>query len=626
YVPNPRGRGTVDLVLSSVITLMLCVYTSIHLNIAPDSAKPMLQVPRATVYKFYWVFIALFAPEVVLFSAYHQWKNARALCKALKDLDEEEENLESDGPPQSESLSTTVDDQTDTAPKISVRDLLRPTISASPEAKVWSDITMTSAFFVVMGGFAYRRGKAFQIQDDKLKFPYLMLTPEGFLALAKEKVITPGILDHKSIADRSKADSLAKFMVCIQAFWMVLNVIARKASGLPSTLIELNVVVHVAITVAVYIMWWNKPLAVQNPIVLNPLHSSNDSEVPDISHIGSEEENFKLDKELWNLHAELLLLHPDDTQLKYLDYSNNIAIRRWAFYSSMGNILRQLIHWIPESHDFNDLRVKTVSNAQINSSILEESGLKLEIMVREGPEIDPWLKMKRKTKILPTGILLRPRQLLVWKTVSDRALFASYIFSGAHPISKSKIVLLKQLSLYCDKISDRNSLPIGSKACLYARVNPPNIDLVRDLQRTSLGIFYFFLSAILISITYAGCHFTAWNSHFPTLTERTLWRGSCIVIASTIFVALLLCIFIFLIVGDKFEEESFHKYFSERNIFIAKLLYWVFSFSIVLIMLFLGLLYVAARIFIILEAFMSVRNLPLGAYDTVDWIEYFPHV
>lgn len=95
YVPNPRGRGTFGLLLSSIITLLLCVYTSIHLNIAPDSYMFSITIPqfrirkmpedepqttnknefgikRATVYKFYWVLIALFAPEVVLFSSFFQ--------------------------------------------------------------------------------------------------------------------------------------------------------------------------------------------------------------------------------------------------------------------------------------------------------------------------------------------------------------------------------------------------------------------------------------------------------------------------------------------------------------------------------------------------------------------------
>jgi hypothetical protein len=84
-------------------------------------------------------------------------------------------------------------------------------------------------------------------------------------------MIHPGILDTQSITERSKADALAKFLICVQALWMAINVVARKASGLPSTLIELNVVVHVVVTVVVYGMWWYKPLGVQNPIILNPV-------------------------------------------------------------------------------------------------------------------------------------------------------------------------------------------------------------------------------------------------------------------------------------------------------------------------------------------------------------------
>jgi hypothetical protein len=115
--------------------------------------------------------------------------------------------------------------------------------------------------------------------EPDLQFTNLALTPKGFLELAKEGVLHPGLLDDKAIADRSKADSLAKFLVCVQAFWMVINVIARKASGLPSTLIELNVVVHVVVTVVVYTLWWNKPLSVQNAVILNlSVGNSDDTE------------------------------------------------------------------------------------------------------------------------------------------------------------------------------------------------------------------------------------------------------------------------------------------------------------------------------------------------------------
>ncbi|KAI5790980.1 hypothetical protein FPQ18DRAFT_237787, partial [Pyronema domesticum] len=220
--PNPRGRGTMDLLFSSVITLLLCVYMSIHLNIAPDyyvfSVKNF-GIKRATWDKFKWVLIALVAPEFVLLAAFDQWRNAGALLEALKNIDMTESN-----------------------PRPNNTDHSR--------------------------GFAYRREQKFNVPNEELKFPNLILTPKGFLLLAQRKVLHPGILDQESILDRSKADSLAKLLVCAQAFWMVVNVIRRKSSGLPSTLIELHVVTHAIVTVIVYGLWWHKPLGVNNPIIL----------------------------------------------------------------------------------------------------------------------------------------------------------------------------------------------------------------------------------------------------------------------------------------------------------------------------------------------------------------------
>ncbi|KAF8246092.1 hypothetical protein K440DRAFT_685798 [Wilcoxina mikolae CBS 423.85] len=81
YVPGPRGRGTVDLLLSATITLTICVYTSIHLNITPRKSY-IFGIQKSSVYKFYWVLVALVAPEFVLFAAYDQWRNARDLAKS----------------------------------------------------------------------------------------------------------------------------------------------------------------------------------------------------------------------------------------------------------------------------------------------------------------------------------------------------------------------------------------------------------------------------------------------------------------------------------------------------------------------------------------------------------------
>jgi len=48
-------------------------------------------------------------------------------------------------------------------------------------------------------------------------------------------------------------------------------------------------------------------------------------------------------------------------------------------------------------------------------------------------------------------------------------------------------------------------------------------------------------------------------------------------------------------------------------------------FPIYMVML-LGLLYSGARLFIIVESFISIRKLPLGVFVTIDWAKYIPHL
>jgi hypothetical protein len=105
---------------------------------------------------------------------------------------------------------------------------------------------MVSAYYIVMGGFA------FDVRVLSDSHSYLALTPKGFIQFADAVLISPDILQDDDVADRSKADSLGKLLVCVQALWMVVNCIARKASGKLICIIELNVIVLVVVAVVVY--------------------------------------------------------------------------------------------------------------------------------------------------------------------------------------------------------------------------------------------------------------------------------------------------------------------------------------------------------------------------------------
>lgn len=88
YVPNPSGRGTIGLLLTAVITLTLCCYTSIHLNIAPEKYYCAF-IPNTFVYKVNWVFLTLCGPEYVVIKAWDQFVNAVWLREELRNIHEQ---------------------------------------------------------------------------------------------------------------------------------------------------------------------------------------------------------------------------------------------------------------------------------------------------------------------------------------------------------------------------------------------------------------------------------------------------------------------------------------------------------------------------------------------------------
>lgn len=60
----------------------------------------------------------------------------------------------------------------------------------------------------------------------------------------------------QDIDDKSKADTLQKALVLIQVSWMVIQYIARKASNLPLTLLEIHTMVHVVCAIILYACWF----------------------------------------------------------------------------------------------------------------------------------------------------------------------------------------------------------------------------------------------------------------------------------------------------------------------------------------------------------------------------------
>jgi hypothetical protein len=128
----------------------------------------------------------------------------------------------------------------------------------------WS---ISHGFYGSMGGFAIDLGNSDARYARLFGHATRLTLTAKSVALLAHCGHFPEISYH-DIKDRNKADGLAKLLVCIQAVWMIIQVISRTATELRTTLLEVHVVAHVVCALIIYVLWWHNPRQVKSPILL----------------------------------------------------------------------------------------------------------------------------------------------------------------------------------------------------------------------------------------------------------------------------------------------------------------------------------------------------------------------
>ena len=122
-------------------------------------------------------------------------------------------------------------------------------------------------------------------------------------------------------------------------------------------------------------------------------------------------------------------------------------------------------------------------------------------------------------------------------------------------------------------------------------------------ETTSERVYLILGLTAVITCIFGGCHLIGWDFLYPSLVEQLLWRIcsiSCLVIP-----------FLLLLLAFSLSYESGGTFFEG---------FLVTSLSI------LGILYVLVRIYLLVAVFVSLRSVPAGVYQTVNWSLYFPHL
>ena len=224
FVSNPDTRGTLDILWSSLFTLIACTWTIHHPNVpeqrdgrSPGRKGDLWWGLKSTCESAKLALVTVLAPELIISIAWDQRRIAKRVEQKLKAL------IDQDKVP-------------------------------------W---TRVHGHYAAMGGFVIRYNTSSEEGRGGPGVPY-HLTADDVIFLRRnlhlEKL--PDVT-RDELCDKSKSDPLLKVIAILQILWSIIQISARAIRRLPISLLELNVLALAASALVIYLLCWDKPKHVQ---------------------------------------------------------------------------------------------------------------------------------------------------------------------------------------------------------------------------------------------------------------------------------------------------------------------------------------------------------------------------
>ncbi|KAF7370047.1 hypothetical protein MSAN_00634700 [Mycena sanguinolenta] len=118
----------------------------------------------------------------------------------------------------------------------------------------------THGFFFCMGGFVSSAG-----------YPIATRKQLEDRTLGREFQEAIRNVNEDDIMDKSKGDALSKGVALLQGLWFTVQCLARVHQRLAVTQLEVATLAFAVVNIFIWLLWWEKPLDVQRPIVVGPI-------------------------------------------------------------------------------------------------------------------------------------------------------------------------------------------------------------------------------------------------------------------------------------------------------------------------------------------------------------------
>ncbi|KAF7356053.1 hypothetical protein MVEN_00935100 [Mycena venus] len=120
-------------------------------------------------------------------------------------------------------------------------------------------LSKTHGYFFCMGGFVSSTGYPVTTKKQLRNSP---LGPHFLQAIRN--------VDEEDIMDKSKGDVLSKGVALAQGLWFTTQCLAGVHQHLAVTELEVATLAFAVVNILIWLLWWDKPLDVQRPMVIGP--------------------------------------------------------------------------------------------------------------------------------------------------------------------------------------------------------------------------------------------------------------------------------------------------------------------------------------------------------------------
>ncbi|KAM0805981.1 hypothetical protein BDR22DRAFT_194100 [Usnea florida] len=583
WQPNPQTRGTFDILSSCMITMLLCVWTAVHLNVPIPGT---VWGPRLR--KVGWLVLALLAPEMVAYTAWYQRQEALWTAQVVNQAYGLPAPLS-----RGQKIASAIREAYVKLKRVipsKQGPIRQPTLEAQKPAlpgdrHTW---TMVHGFYAVMGGIAFEISES----ESETFLPFKnketwFIGGNGIRKLASldygRKVIPN--LGEEEIKSKSKANGLAKALVCIQALWFIAQSLTRLAQRIPISLLELNTFGHAVCALLIYLLWWEKPFEVDYPTmtkgqILLDSRAYEQMYLPS-SHVVEKYKGAFRDQSNGDVFEEFLKFIICENQL--------VNKRRRAPEEEDSEQASSSYETQSEQRTRYDEDRKMVMTALRPGEVLQGTNFQLSL------EPEAW---RDPTFLATFGVKTNPQFPAIELTSSD-------------------VTRWKMASRYIERLVVGPNMNIIQRRCQ----DWPNKD-----QMFQLPIAVGFSVTALI---YGGLHALAWFAHFDSFTEQLLWRMSACVVMGGVPICYIFNSLVWYCGQQRCERsrsmgiypkrENFWFKVADKGVFFLEKVCDILQYLILLA-------YILARAYLVVESFINLSHLPAGAYDVPRWSAYFPSI